>query len=60
MIRLRRGWDFDRYSGQQVAAAFGSTWAVCASFSAGGFDLLLLRWQVSYTRKPFRPSGGHW
>lgn len=54
---LRRGWDFDRYSGPEVAESFGTSWAVCASVSLGGFDLLLFRWQVSYTRKAYRPGG---
>lgn len=55
---MRRGWDFDRYAGSEIAESFGSSWAFMVSVSAGGVDLLVGRWQLSFTRKAYRPGGG--
>ena len=54
--RLLRGWEFERFSGSEIADATGETWALSASVGPGGVEVMVFRWQIAYTRKAFREA----
>lgn len=54
IARLLRGWEFERFSGSEIADATGETWVLSGSLGPGGVELMLFRWQLAYTRKPYR------
>lgn len=53
-VSMLKGWNYERFSKSEVEDATGSPWMVGLNVDNAGFDVTVVRLQVTYVRKRLR------